>query len=203
MIWNVLRPVGIFRWKTFLIEIARNSTEKPLESEHVHSGKAYQGRGQTSNTILVIPESISQFRQVRMAQYDTLRRTLCGHTRPDLNTNRGSSSRQFAEEFGVTTARHHWDLDRDDMISNATEASFQSSRQQGRSRDSPSDPPGGNPRDKFPKGPPRREEPGKPGRDPSRGSPRRGGPGDPGDDPFGGEGGYNGGRRRRDLDQLL
>ncbi|KAJ3743020.1 hypothetical protein DFH05DRAFT_1401285, partial [Lentinula detonsa] len=161
--------------ENFLIEIARNSTEKPLESEYVHSGKTYQGRGQMSDTIPVIPESISQFRQVRTAQYDTLRGTLRSHTRPDLNTNRGSSSRQFAEEFGVTTARHHRDLDKDDMISNATGASFQSSRQQGRSKDSPYDPPGSNPRDELPKGPPRREEPGDPG--------------------------YNSGRRRKDLDQ--
>ncbi|KAJ3779553.1 hypothetical protein GGU10DRAFT_337921, partial [Lentinula aff. detonsa] len=187
--------------ENFLIEIARNSTEKPLESEYVHSGKTYQGRGQMSDTIPVIPESISQFRQVRTAQYDTLRGTLRGHTRPDLNTNRGSSSRQFAEEFGVTTARHHRDLDKDDMILNATGASFQSSRQQGRSKDSPYDPPGSNPRDELPKGPPRQEEPGDPGGEPPRGPPGRGGPGDPGDDPFGSDGGYNSGRRRKDLDQ--
>ncbi|KAJ3781409.1 hypothetical protein GGU10DRAFT_336375 [Lentinula aff. detonsa] len=56
--------------ENFLIEIARNSTEKPLESEHVHSGKAYQGRGQTSDTIPVTPESISQFRQPHFSQAD-------------------------------------------------------------------------------------------------------------------------------------
>ncbi|KAJ3979040.1 hypothetical protein F5890DRAFT_1421900, partial [Lentinula detonsa] len=187
--------------ENFLIEIARNSTEKPLESEHMHLSKTYQGRGQTSDTIPVVSESISQFKQVRTAQYDTLRGTLRGHTRPDLNTNRGSSSRQFAEEFGVTTARHHRDLDREDTISNATGASFQPSQQQGRSKDSPYDPPGSNPRDELPKGPPRREEPGDPGGEPPRGPPGRGGPGDPGDDPFGSDGGYNSGRRRRDLDQ--
>ncbi|KAJ3779661.1 hypothetical protein GGU10DRAFT_382056 [Lentinula aff. detonsa] len=193
--------------ENFLLAIARNSAEKPLESDRFHSSRIYQGGGQMIDTIpeatLRNSESISQFKQVRTAQYDTLCGTLRSHVRPDLNINRGSSSRQFAEEFGTTTVRRTQDLERDDVISNATGASFQSSRHQGRSRGSPSDSPSGNPGDEPPKGPPRRGGPGDPGDEPPKGPPGRGGPGDPSGDPFGGDGGYNNGRRRRDLDQQL
>ncbi|KAJ3751601.1 hypothetical protein EV360DRAFT_89572 [Lentinula raphanica] len=194
--------------ENFLAEVARN-TERPLESNQIHPNKAYQGKGQMFNTIPIVsggPGSISQFREVRTAQYNTLRGTLRNQGRPDLNTNRGSSSRQFAEEFrGVAPELHQPDLGREDVISNASRSSFHSNRRRGEGRGPPFDPPGGDPGDEPPNGPPRgppgRGGPGDPGSEPPRGPLGRGGPGDPGDDPFGGNGGYNGGRRRRDLDQ--
>ncbi|KAJ3832228.1 hypothetical protein F5878DRAFT_666765 [Lentinula raphanica] len=194
--------------ENFLAEVARN-TERPLESNQTHPSKAYQGKGQTFNTIPIVsgdPGSISQFREVRTAQYNTLRGTLRSQGRPDLNTNRGSSSRQFAEEFrGVAPELHQPDLGREDVISNASRSSFHSNRRRGEGRGPPFDPPGGDPGDEPPHGPPRgppgRGGPGDPGSEPPRGPLGRGGPGDPGDDPFGGDGGYNSGRRRRELDQ--
>ncbi|KAJ3711030.1 hypothetical protein C8R42DRAFT_537986, partial [Lentinula raphanica] len=143
--------------ENFLAEIARN-TEKPLEFDREQLAKPYRGQGQTAD---IAPG----FKEVRTAQYNTLRGTLRSQVRPDLNTNRGSSSRQFAEEFrGTTPEPRQQDPGREDVISNASRSSFHSNRRRGEGRGPPFDPPGGDPGDEPPNGPPRVPPRGPPGR---------------------------------------